>query len=64
MNQVITEVLLFATFCSLQLERRGQAQGIKTLFIACKVPSVQLFLEPHLIQRLSQLITVLNILGQ
>ena len=26
-KQVITEVLLFATFCSLHLERRGQLQG-------------------------------------
>lgn len=51
MNQVITEVLLFVTFCSLQPERRGQPQHIKALFTACQVPSVQLLLEPHLIQR-------------
>lgn len=63
MNQGITKVLLFATFYSLQPERRGQPQGIKALFTACQVPSVQLFLEPHLIQRPSQPITLLNTLG-
>lgn len=63
MNQVITEVLLFATFCSPQPGRRGQPQGNKALFTACQVPSVQLFLEPHLIQRPSWPITELNMLG-
>lgn len=38
-KQVITEVLLFATFCSLQPKRRGQLQGIKAPFTGCKVPS-------------------------
>lgn len=62
-KQVITEVLLFATFCSLQPERRGQLQGIKAPFTGCTVPSVQLFLEPHLIQRPCWPITPLNMLG-
>lgn len=63
MKQVITEVLLFATFCSLQPERRHQPQGIKAPFREYQAPSVQLFLEPHLIQRPSQPVTLLNMLG-
>lgn len=63
MKQVITEVLLFATFCSLQPERRHQPQGIKAPFREYQAPSVQLLLEPHLIQRPSQPVTMLNMLG-
>lgn len=61
-KQVITEVLLSATFCRLQPERRGQLQGIKAPFTGCKVPSAQLLLEPHLIQRPCWPITPLNML--
>lgn len=56
-------MLLSATFCSLQPERRGQLWGIKGPFTGWKALPLQLLLEPHLTQKLCWPITPLNMMG-